>query len=340
MTDVRFGFKLSIHGQREGVRFRDLLELAQHAEEAGFDGVFVVDHLLLPGSRLSGYTDADPARPYFLDAWTSVAAIAAATRRVRIGPQVTPIGLRHPAFVAKWAMTVDQISDGRLLLQVGAGHQRIEYESFGFPFPPLEERVQRLKEGVEVIRALWSSTEPVTYEGQHYQIRDIPFWPKPVQERPEIWLGGASKWIRAMVPELADGWCPATPQGQGLDPAYFAEVLPALRAQAPDGRHLVAGAMFYTAIDKDPTAVERRLEVLRRRTDWSTWPLRQFQETGIALAGSPEDVVRSIERYVAAGLEYFTVGFVPLDDLQATHDGIELYREHVLPHFAATPEAR
>ena len=97
MSGVKFGFKLSIHGQREGVSFRDLLELAQHAEEAGFDGVYVVDHLLLPGSRLSGYTNADPARPYFLDAWTSVAAIAAATRRVRIGPQVTPIGLRHPA---------------------------------------------------------------------------------------------------------------------------------------------------------------------------------------------------------------------------------------------------
>jgi alkanesulfonate monooxygenase SsuD/methylene tetrahydromethanopterin reductase-like flavin-dependent oxidoreductase (luciferase family) len=335
MTGVRFGFKLSIHGQPEDVRFRDLLELAQHAEEAGFDGVFVVDHLLLPGSRLSGYTNADPAKPYFLDAWTSLAAIAAATRRVRVGPQVTPIGLRHPAFVAKWAMTVDQVSDGRLLLQVGAGHQRIEYESFGFPFPRLADRVARLREGIEVIRRFWESPEPVTYEGEHYQIRDVPFWPKPVQERPEIWLGGSSPAIRAMIPELADGWTPATPQGGGLDPAYFAAVLPELRAQLPPGRRLTAGAMFYTAIDKDPAVVEQRLEVLRRRTDWSTWPLSRFQETGIALAGTPEDVIRSIERYVAAGLEYVTVGFVPHDDLQATHDGIELYREHVLPHFAA-----
>lgn len=333
MARVRFGFKLAVHGQRTGVRFADLVRLAQHAEQAGFDGVYVVDHLLLPGSRLAGYTDADPDRPYFLDAWTSLAALAASTRRVRIGPQVTPLGLRHPAMVAKWATTVDQISEGRLLLQVGAGHQQLEYESFGFPYPGLRERVARLREGVELIRALWSGAEPASYQGAHYLLRDVPFWPKPVQPRPPIWLGGSSKWIRALVPELADGWTPATPQGSGLDPAFFARTLPPIRAAA-GGRPIVAGGMFYTIIDDNPANVERGLAVLRRRADWSDWPLARFQQTGVALAGVPEQVVAAIERYLAAGLEYFTVGFVPLDDLAATHRGIELYRERVIPHFA------
>jgi alkanesulfonate monooxygenase SsuD/methylene tetrahydromethanopterin reductase-like flavin-dependent oxidoreductase (luciferase family) len=330
---VRFGFKLSIHGQRTDVRFNDLLRLAQHAEEAGFDGVYVVDHLLLPGSRLSGYTDADPARPYFLDAWTSLAAVAAATDRIRVGPQVTPIGLRHPAMVAKWAMTVDQISDGRLLLQLGAGHQQVEYESFGFPYPGLRERVARLREGVELIRALWSSEEPASYQGEHYQLREVPFWPKPVQPRPEIWLGGSSKWIRSLVPELADGWAPATPQGAGLDPEFFREHLPPMR-QAAAGRQLAAGGMFFTVVDDDPAVVERGLAVLRRRADWSDWPRQRFQQRGIALAGSPAEVIAAVERYVAVGLEYFTVGFVPLDDLAVAHRGIERYKEEIIPHFA------
>jgi alkanesulfonate monooxygenase SsuD/methylene tetrahydromethanopterin reductase-like flavin-dependent oxidoreductase (luciferase family) len=333
---VRFGFKLAIHGQRTGVRFGDLVRLAQHAEQAGFDGVYVVDHLLLPGSRLAGYTDADPARPYFLDAWTSLAALAATTSRVRIGPQVTPLGLRHPAMVAKWAMTVDHISEGRLLLQVGAGHQPVEYESFGFPYPGLRERVARLREGVAVIRALWSGEEPASYLGEHYLLRDVPFWPKPVQERPEIWLGGSSKWIRALVPEVADGWSPATPQGNGLDPDFFRAALPPIRAAAA-GRHITAGGMFYTVVGDDPATVERGLAVLRRREDWADWPLDRFTRTGIALAGSPEQVIATIEAYVAAGLEYFTVGFVPLDDLEGAHRGIELYRERIIPHFGVVP---
>lgn len=333
MRPVRFGFKLPIHGQPTTVVFSDLVGLARHAEEAGFDGVSVVDHLLLPGSRLSGYTDADPSRPYFLDAWTSVAALAATTQRVRIGPQVTPIGLRHPVFVAKWAVTVDQISEGRLLLQLGAGHQRVEYEAFGFRYPKLAERVQRLKEGVEVIRALWSADGPVSYHGEHYQLAEVPFWPKPVQRRPEIWLGGSSSWVRALVPELADGWTPATPQGGGLDPAFFEQTLPPMRAAVDDGRHIVGAGMFYTIVHEDPRVVERGLEVLRRRTDWSAWPLERFQQTGIALAGSPNEVIASIKRYVAAGLEYFTVGFIPLDDLEAAHRGIELYRDQIIPHF-------
>jgi alkanesulfonate monooxygenase SsuD/methylene tetrahydromethanopterin reductase-like flavin-dependent oxidoreductase (luciferase family) len=312
---VRFGLKLSIHGQRDGVTFADLADLARHAEDAGFDGVFVIDHLLLPGSRLSGYTNADPERPFFYDAWTSLAGLAAVTSRVKLGPQVTPIGLRHPAFVAKWAMTVDHISGGRLLLQVGAGHQQVEYESFGFPYPKLRERVARLREGVQLIRALWTETEPVTFRGEHYQVDTVPFWPKPVQERPEI----------------ADGWTPATPQGGGLDPAFFREALAEARAVA--GRRIHGGAMFYTVIDEDAAAVEKGLSVLRRRADWSDWPLQRFQETGIALAGDPEDVVRSIRRYVDAGVEYVTVGFVPLDDIDAAHRGIELYKERVLPRF-------
>lgn len=332
---VKFALKLAIHGQRLDVTWSDIEGVARHAEEAGFDGLYVIDHLMLPGSRLQGYTEADPEHPYFMDAWTSLAAIAAVTERVRVGPQVTPIGLRHPAFVAKWAMTVDQVSNGRLLLQVGAGHQEVEYESFGFPYPALQERVERLSEGIDVIRQLWSSTGPANYQGKHYVLDEVPFWPKPVQDSPEIWLGGSSKRVRQLVAEKCDGWTPAAPQGGGLDPEFFRESLEAIRDDAAErGRSITGAGMFYTAVDDDRDVVERRLRVLRRREDWAQWELEQFRRTGIALAGTPDDIIEAVERYEDAGVEHFTVGFVPVDDIAATHEGIDYYRERIIPHFA------
>lgn len=331
---VEFALKLGIHGQHRQVTWNDIVGVATHAEEAGFEGIYVIDHLMLPGSRLKGYTEADPNYPYFLDAWTSLAAIAQATERVWVGPQVSPIGLRHPAFVAKWAMTVDQISNGRLLLQVGAGHQEIEYSSFDFPYPKLQERVERLNEGIDVIRALWEGQEPVNYEGKHYRLENVPFWPKPVQQHPQIWLGGSSKRVRRLVAERCDGWTPAAPQGGGLDPDFFKASLAEIRDQAGErGGDITGAGMFYTAVDDDPSVVERRLKVLRSRDDWADWDFDQFRRSGIALAGTPEEVIEAVQRYADAGVEHFTVGFVPVDDVEATHRGIELYKDRIIPHF-------
>lgn len=333
---VTFALKLAIHGQDLGVTWSDIEGVARHAEEAGFDGLYVIDHLMLPGSRLQGYTEADPEHPYFLDAWTSLAAIAAITERVWVGPQVTPIGLRHPAFVAKWAMTVDQVSNGRLLLQVGAGHQEVEYASFGFPYPPLQERVERLSEGIDVIRELWSATGPASYRGTHYVLDEVPFWPKPIQSEPQIWLGGSSQRVRQLVAEKGDGWTPAAPQGGGLDPDFFRTSLAEIRRDAAEqGRSITGAGMYYTAVDDDPAVVERRLRVLRRREDWAQWELEQFRKTGIALAGTPEDIIEAVQRYADAGVEHVTVGFVPVDDIDATHKGIDYYRDRIIPHFAA-----
>lgn len=330
---MEFAFKLSIHGQRTSTRFQDLVDVTRHAEDVGFDGVYVIDHLLLPGSRLTGYTNAPADRPYFLDAWTSLAALAQATSRVRIGPQVSPVGLRHPVFLAKWAATVDHISEGRLLLQLGAGHQRVEYESYGFDFPALSERVGRLREGIEVIRALWASDEVANYEGQHYVIKDVPFWPKPVQATPSIWLGGASRSILDLVADLADGWSPAAPQGKGLTPEVFGASLRHIRSQAGTGRHVTGAALFYVIIDDSSDRIEEMLGILRRRDDWSQFTAEDFRARAIALAGSPDDVVQQIREYEKEGLEHITLAFLPLDDIEEARGSLTRVAEEVMPHF-------
>jgi probable F420-dependent oxidoreductase len=331
---VQFGFKLSIHGQRTSTTFPELVDLAVRAEGAGFDGVYVIDHLLLPSERLSGYTNAPEDHPYFLDAWTSLAAIAQATSTVRIGPQVSPVGLRHPVFIAKWAATVDQISSGRLLLQLGAGHQKIEYESYGFDYPKLAERTARLREGLQVIRALWESEDVANFAGEHYVLRDVPFWPKPVQPRPEIWLGGGSAVVRALVAELADGWTPAAPQGNGLTPETFGDAMRDIRENVTDGRHITGGALFYAVVSEDAAIVDRALSILRRRADWAGFSIDDFRKRAIVLAGPAPDMVNYIKAYEAGGLEHITVAFLPLDDLEATRTMIDSFGTDVIPHFS------
>lgn len=331
---MRFGFKLSIHGQRPGTRFQDLVDLARRAEDRGFNGVFVVDHLLLPGSRLQGYSDAPPDQPYFVDAWTSLAAIAQATSRVRIGAQVTPIGLRHPAFVAKWGATIDHISEGRLLMQVGAGHQRVEYESYGLEFPPMAVRLERLREGIQVIRALWDATPEANFNGDHYQLRDVPFFPKPVQAHPEIWLGGSSAAVRSIVADLGDGWTPAAPQHGGITPEVFAEGMSDIRSQVTDGRPITGGALFHVVVSEDEDEIERALARLRRREDWSGYDAAEFRRRAIALTGPPARIVEDIKTYEAAGLEYISLAATPIDDLEVVKAMIDAVGERVIPEFA------
>ena len=337
MGALKFAFKLNVHGQRPQTRFQQYVELAQQAEALGYDGVYVIDHLLLPPERLGGYTNAPADKPYFLDAWAVLSALAMVTRRVKLGPQVTPIGLRHPVFVAKWGMTIDHISGGRFVLQVGAGHQEIEYLSMGFPYPPLKARAERLVEGVQIIDALWTQETPVTFQGQHYRLENVAFWPKPLQKpRPPIWFGGASGRIRQTVARLGDGWTPAAPQGAGLDPATYRTALEQIRHEAAAlGRSapIVGGALFYVAISNNLEEVERAISVLRRRADWSALSLEELGQRGIVLAGRPGDVLRAVERYAAAGVEYFTLSFVPLDDLDLTRRGMELFARGVMERF-------
>lgn len=333
MTEPRFALKLSIHGQLPETSFADIVHLATLAEEVGFEGTFVVDHLFLPPGRLSGYSNAPVDKPYFLDAWTSLAALAQATTRLRVGPQVTPIGLRNPVFVAKAAMTVDRISDGRLILQVGAGHQQVEYDGAGVAFKKLSQRIGQLVEGIEIIRALWSSAEPVTYEGEYFSVKEFPFWPKPVQSpAPPIWLGGTSQGIRTVVAEHGDGWSPAAPQRTGLDPVFYRDALAEIRERAA-GRHITGGALFYCIVSDSKDEVDGALELLRRRADWSDLGPDELRASGIALAGSPGQVVDAIGRYVEAGVEYFTVAFMPLEDGRANARSIQLFADRVMSAF-------
>jgi F420-dependent oxidoreductase-like protein len=179
MTSLRYGLKLSQNATIE--QYRAVWRIA---DEAGFDHCWCMDHF----ATLGGHDDG----PIF-EAWTLLAAMAAATSRTRIGCAVTGNTYRHPAVLAKAAVTIDHLSGGRLEFGIGAGWAENEHTMLGLPFGTAGDRADRLEEACQVIRSLWTQAR-ASFAGQHYQLTDAVAEPKPVQQpHPPIWIGGAGR---------------------------------------------------------------------------------------------------------------------------------------------------
>lgn len=168
---TRFGLFIG----QVGLSWNDLVERFVLADELGFDHAWLVDHLMP--------TDPPHDRSIF-EAWTSLAALAALTRRIRIGVLVSSNTFRHPSLLAKQAVTVDHISSGRLILGVGTGWYPDEHRRFGVDFPAAPERVERLEEALEVLDRLESGAV-ATHDGRFYRLEGALALPRPVQ-RPRI----------------------------------------------------------------------------------------------------------------------------------------------------------
>ena len=180
---MKYGINVTNFG--EDFTPRVLAELAHEAEESGWDGFFIWDHIQSGRPRV----DAGVASP-MVDPWIALAAIAMRTERIRIGPMVTPLPRRRPWKLARETVTLDHLSNGRLTLGVGLGSPPgTEYEQFG-ESGEAAVRAEMLDEGLDVLIGLWSG-EPLTYEGQHYQVKGATFQPRPVQQpRIPIWVAG------------------------------------------------------------------------------------------------------------------------------------------------------
>ena len=173
-----------------------LVERWQYFEALGFDSVWDCDHYIQP-SR--------PTGPYF-EGWTLLAGLAARTERIRVGVLVSSNTFRHPALLAKEAVTVDHISNGRLELGLGAGWYVPEHEKFGLDFPPPAELVGRFREAVEIVDGLLRN-EVTSYQGRYYQLREAPFRPGPVQRpRPPLTIGAKGPRMLEIVARHADAW--------------------------------------------------------------------------------------------------------------------------------------
>jgi F420-dependent oxidoreductase-like protein len=173
---------LMIEGQ-EGVSWDEWVALACACEDNGLEALFRSDHYL---SLLGACRGS-------LDAWATLAGLAALTKRIRLGTMVSPATFRHPSVLAKTAATVDHISGGRVELGLGAGWNEREHRAYGFPFPPLAERMELFSEQLELIQRQWTDHE-MDFSGCHYRTERLTALPRPVQRpRPTLIVGGSAR---------------------------------------------------------------------------------------------------------------------------------------------------
>jgi F420-dependent oxidoreductase-like protein len=261
---VRYGLKLS---QKAPVdEYRAVWRIA---DEAGFDSVWNMDHFATLGG--------DPAGDIF-EAWTLLAAMAEATSRVRIGCMVTGNTYRHPAVLAKMAVTVDHLSGGRLEFGIGAAWAENEHAMLGLEFGTVADRMDRLEEACQIIRGLW--TEPrTTFEGRHYRLTDAIAEPKPVQRPyPPIWIGGRGRQrTLRLTAEYADVW--NLPGGPASEVAELSPVL---------DEHCAA-------VGRDPDEIQRTVQI--------RLPRGEPAGEGSHPADEAETVLPIIEEYASVGVD-------------------------------------
>ena len=199
--------------QTRGATWEQTLEFAQAAEAAGFDSLWLIDHVY-------GF----PPDSGILEAWTLLSALAPVTETVGLGAQVFCQSFRNPALMAKMTTTLDLVSGGRMHFLIGAGWFQAEYEGFGYDFPPPGVRFAELRDTVRICRGMWDSNgSPFTYEGKHYRVKDVVNLPAPTRRIP-LGIGAGGDRMLDLIAREADEWnCPAALLGTYDERVRFLE---------------------------------------------------------------------------------------------------------------------
>jgi F420-dependent oxidoreductase-like protein len=183
------GWKLEYLGWSAAAAWTRSVELAQLAEQLGYDHLWVYDHVETVPRR-------EPTTMF--EAFTMLAALAPQTTLIRLGQLVTCAGYRNVGLLAKEAACIDVYSGGRMILGLGAGWYDREYQAYGYAFPPARERLARLDESIEVVRRLWTE-ETVDFDGAHLHLDGAYCDPKPIQTRPPILVGGGGEQVTLRI---------------------------------------------------------------------------------------------------------------------------------------------
>jgi len=298
---------------QQGATYDDLLAVALEAEELGFSAFFRSDHYLGMGT---------PGLPGPTDAWLTLAALARDTSTIRLGTLMTSATFRLPGPLAISAAQVDEMSGGRVEFGVGAGWFEAEHSAYGIPFPDTVERFDRLEETLAIVIGLWTTApgETFAFDGTHYQLRDSPALPKPVQSpRPPVIVGGKG---RRRTPALAARFADEFNMPfESVDTTrtQFTRVREACEAAGRNADDLVYSNALVLCIGRDEAELARRAEAIGRDVD----DLRRND-----LAGTPQEVVDRLGAYAAVGTARVYLQVLDLTDL----DHIDLVAESVAPH--------
>jgi F420-dependent oxidoreductase-like protein len=267
--------------------FDRIVKIAATAEQSGFDSVWVMDHfyqILFTG----------PPEEPMLEAYTLLSGLAARTSRVNLGAMVTGVTYRNPAYLAKVVTTLDIVSSGRAILGIGAAWNEDEHRGYGFEFPPLRERFERLEDALRICRAMFSQSRS-TVQGTHHHTVDALNNPQPVRRGgPPILIGGSGE--KKTIPLIAKYGDASNFFGGVEHVRHLADVLrAACDREGRDRQEITITKLGTLVIAETETEVARKAAPLRQRMG------DRFTDT--VVAGTPAQVREQVDAYIAAGLD-------------------------------------
>jgi F420-dependent oxidoreductase-like protein len=308
------GWKMDLMGVPEPEQWPAMLDVVRRIEDGGYDTVWVYDHF---------HTVPEPSQEPTFECWTVMAALAAATERVRLGQMCTCNSYRRPSYMAKVASTVDVISGGRLEFAIGAGWYEEEYLAYGYEFPKGSTRIRQLEEAVQIIKMMWTEDE-ATFEGKHYSVKGAINRPRPLQDPyPPLWIAGSGPQMTLrVVAEHAD----------------YANYAGSIERFRDNGKILDE---HCEKIGRDPSEIGRttHLEMLvaadeaslmkaaERTAQQRGRPVDKWLESSLTLAGTVDHVIAALGEFKAEGCAH-VIGFFP-DAVWG--DSIDRFAAEVIP---------
>jgi F420-dependent oxidoreductase-like protein len=306
-----------IEGQ-EDVSWDQWVALARACEEHGLEGLFRSDHYL---------SVFDRSQRGSLDAWTTLAGLAALTSRIRLGTLVSPATFRHPSVLAKSVVTADHISGGRVELGLGAGWHEREHRGYGFPFGENGTRMDVLEEQAEMIHRLWSD-DRVTFQGRHYRLDDVRPFPKPLQRpHPPVIVGGhAGARSAALAARWADEYnvYHRTPEECRSLRARLGE---AWEREDRDPDTLVFSVMTGVVVGRDRDEVDAAADRVAEVTGQDRASVLGSEAS---VVGTVDQVASGLRDYESAGVGRMMLQHLAHDDL----DTVALLGQEVAPAVA------
>ncbi|MCB1683923.1 MAG: LLM class F420-dependent oxidoreductase [Pseudomonadales bacterium] len=261
--------------------YTDVLELAQHVEKTGWDGLWYADHFM-PNAE-------DTSAPW-PEAWVTLAALGASVPRLRLGTLVTGNTYRHPAVLTKMAATLDHITGGRVVLGLGSGWQENEHTQYGLPFYTVAERLARLDEACQVIRSLFTESKS-NFDGRFYQLTNASLEPKPVQKPMPLLIGGGGEKVTLKITaKHADEW------------NVWGTVDTLRQKMAILDAHCAA-------IGRNPKEIKRTAVALLFMSEDTGYveQMRKAKLQQASIIGTPAEVKDIVQAYAAAGVDELIV---------------------------------
>lgn len=300
---------IMIEGQN-GLNWNNWKKIVDTVENYGFYGLYRSDH----------FTNANPPDKDSLELWTSLTYLATTTKKIKFGSLVSPISFRNPVFTARTAAAVDDLSNGRLKLGLGAGWQEREHQNYGFDLLDFKERFLRFEEGLSIISKLFRSNNPITFNGKFFQLNDAILLPRPNRkDGPEILIGGnGEKYTFPLVVEFAKEW-----NAIFLTPEKYKE------------KNYLLDQLLLTK-GKKPTEIRRSLMTNltygqnqeHLQTKLNGRDPKEMTQRGI-IVGSPDQIEDKLSEYQQTGLDEIMLQWIDLEDME----NLIHFSETVLPKF-------